>query len=487
MQNLLDQSAVALARRIRTREVSPVEVIDQHITRIEAVNPAINAVIADRFERARDEARAAEVRLMQPSTAAEDLPPLFGLPFTTKEFIAAEGMPLSAGIWSRRETRATEDAETIRRLRNAGAILVGITNVPEGGLWLETYNTVYGHTLNPWNPRRTSGGSSGGEGAIISAGGVAFGLGADIGGSIRIPAAFCGIVGHKPTGRMVPNTGLWPLPEGELSAYHVCGPMTRRVEDVMPILRTLAGPDGVDPVTRPWTLEDETKIDLRDVTVYPLETNGRTRVWNRMRVAVREATDALAARGAKIGQLDLPSMRRAFEIWSAMMTTAGETLYTEVLGNGTPVALPREFLRVVRGRSRHTLPALIVAAADVLARRLPGTLDRMVQAGRALQHDLEDILGPRGVLLHPPYTRPAPRHFGPLITPFDFVCTALFNVMEFPSTTLPVGFDRHGLPVGVQVIGRRGADALTVAVASALERDFGGWRRSEPRADRRVA
>lgn len=476
---MLDQSALSLARRIRLRELSPVEVIDSHIARTEAVNPAINAVIADRFERARAEARAAEDRLMRSDPA--ELPPLFGLPYTAKEYIAAEGMPLSAGIWSRRDTRATEDAETIRRLRQAGAILIGITNVPEGGLWLETYNNVYGRTVNPWDPRRSAGGSSGGEGAIISSGGATFGLGADIGGSIRIPAAFCGIVGHKPTGRMVPNTGFWPPAEGELSAYLVCGPMTRRVEDVMPILRAIAGPDGVDPVTREWTLEDESAIDLRDVTVFPVETNGRTRVWNRMRVAVRDAADALAARGATIKPLNLPRMRRAFEIWSAMMNSAGETTYAEVLGDGEPVALPRELLRAATGRSHHTLPALIVAAADVLARRLPTTLERMVRAGRALQHELEDILGPRGVLLHPPYTRPAPRHHGPLLTPFDFVCTALFNVMEFPSTTLPVGFDRNGLPVGVQVIGRRGADALTVAVASALEEDFGGWRRSEPR------
>ena len=136
----------------------------------------------------------------------------------------------SAGIWSRREVRAEADAEIIRRLDRAGAILVGMSNVPEAGLWMETYNDIHGRTVNPWNPARTAGGSSGGEGAIVAVGGVPFGLGADVGGSIRIPAAFCGTVGHKPTGRMVPNTGFWPPAAGtELSAYLTCGPLCRRV------------------------------------------------------------------------------------------------------------------------------------------------------------------------------------------------------------------------------------------------------------------
>jgi fatty acid amide hydrolase 2 len=252
---LFDDSAIALAEKIRRREISPVEVVDAHIDRIRAVNPAINAVVAQRFEQARAEARAAEARVMS-TEDPRDLPPLLGLPYTAKEYIMAKGMPLSAGIWARRNVKADRDATTVTRLAEAGAILVGITNVPEGGLWMETYNDVYGRTVNPWDPKRSAGGSSGGEGAIVATGAVAFGLGADVGGSIRIPAAFCGTVGHKPTGRMVPNTGFWPQCHGDLSAYLVCGPLCRRVEDVMPIMRVLAGPDGHDDVVEPWTLGD---------------------------------------------------------------------------------------------------------------------------------------------------------------------------------------------------------------------------------------
>lgn len=477
MHELLDASAVTLARWIRQRKLSPVELLDTLVARIADVNPAINAVIAERYDAARLEARAAEQRVQADPT--DSLPPLLGLPYTAKEYISARGMPLSAGIWSRRHVRADSDAETVARLARAGAILVGITNVPEGGLWMETYNDVYGRTRNPWDLRRTAGGSSGGEGAIVASGGVAFGLGADVGGSIRIPAAFCGCVGHKPTGRMVPNTGFWPPASGDLSAYLVCGPLTRRVEDIFPILTTLAGPDGVDAVVKPWTLERPDSIDLRDVTVYPMPGDGRVRVRAPMLAALDRATEALAAAGARVASLESRRMRQAFPIWTAMMSMSGSPPYSEILGDEQPLAVVRELARLLLGRSRHTLPAVLVVGLEKLASHFPGRKHAMVDVGRALQAELEEALGPRGVLLFPPYTRPAPRHGLPLLTPFDFVCTGLFNVLEFPSTTLPILWHR-GLPVGVQVVGRRGTDGLTVAVAAALERAFGGWRRANP-------
>ncbi|HET6585944.1 MAG TPA: amidase [Nannocystaceae bacterium] len=479
MTELLDVSAMALARWIREKRVSPREVVEAHIDRIVAVNPALNAVIAQRFDQARAEAREAEALVMRTSDPAT-LPPLLGLPYTTKEYIQAKGMPLSAGIWSRRHVKADDDAETVRRLGRAGAILVGITNVPEGGLWLETYNDVYGRTVNPWDRSRSAGGSSGGEGAIVAAGGVAFGLGADVGGSIRIPAAFCGTVGHKPSGRLVPNTGFWPQARGELSAYLVCGPLTRKVEDVMPILRVLAGPDGVDEVVRPFELDDPARVDLRDVVVYPAETNGSTRVSAANRQAVHDAAAALRERGATLRELDAAKMKRAVMIWSAMMATSGGPSYAEVLGNGTAISPGRELLRLALGRSHHTLPALVIVGLEQLAARMPGQVEKAVAQGKALQAELEELLGKNGVMLHPPYSSPAPRHYRPMLRPFDFVCTGLFNVLEFPSTVVPLGFDGDGLPLSVQVIGRRGADGLTIAVAGALESDFGGWKRASP-------
>ncbi len=477
--SVLDRSAMDLAAMVRRKEVSVLELVDAHIAQIEAVNPAVNAVIATRFEHARDEAKAADARLG--SSDPEALPPLFGLPYTTKEYIMAKGMPLTAGIWRRRGATASEDATTVARLREAGAILVGITNVPEGGLWMETYNDVYGRTVNPWSMEHTAGGSSGGEGAIVATSGVAFGLGADVGGSIRIPAAFCGTVGHKPTGRMVPNTGFWPpAGEGDLSGYLVIGPLTRRVEDVMPILRALAGPDGRDRVVKEWALGDPESVDLRDVTVYPVPSNGFTWVSEENRQAVHTAARALQERGARVGTLDTPRMKKAFPIWAAMMATGGGPPYAKVLGDGSPISPMRELARLLLGRSHHTLPALVIAGLEELLATLPSSVDKAVADGHALRDELERVLGPRGVLLHPPYSRTAPRHGRSLLTPLDFVCTGLFNVLELPSTVVPMGFSKAGLPRAVQVIGGRGLDHLTVAVAGRLEDEFGGWRRAQP-------
>lgn len=480
MTKLLDRSAMELAAMVARREVSPVELVDAHLAQIDAVNPSLNAVVSRCYDEARAAAREAETMVMS-TKDPRSLPPLLGLPYTTKEYISVRGMPLTAGVWRRRGKIAGTDATIVQRLRDAGAILVGMTNVPEGGLWMETYNDVYGRTVNPWSSAHTAGGSSGGEGAIVAAGGVAFGLGADVGGSIRIPSAFCGIVGHKPTGRLVPNTGFWPpAGEGDLSAYLVCGPMTRRVEDVMPILRVLAGPDGNDRVVREWELDDPATVDLADVTVYPVDRTGFIRISEDNRQAVHDATEALRARGATVGTLDAPKMKQAFQIWAAMMATGGGPAYAEVLGDGEPITSGRELLRLALRRSHHTLPALVIAAAEQVLGRLPSTVDQAIADGHALRDQLEQLLGPRGVLLHPPYSRPAPKHYRPLLTPFDFVCTGLFNVMEMPSTVVPLGFNGDGLPLSVQVIGRRGADHLTVAVAGALEQDFGGWKRAHP-------
>lgn len=486
MDAVLRASVVELAARIRTREISPVEVVDLHIRRIQEVNGVLNAVVADRFDAARREAREAEARVMAKSSDPATLPPLLGVPCTIKEFIAVTGMPVSAGVVARRDVRATEDATVVRRVRDAGAIVLGVTNIPEGGLWMETDNRVYGRTSNPWDLTRTSGGSTGGEGAIIAAGGSPFGIGADVGGSIRIPAAFCGIVGHKPTGRLVPNTGYWPPLTGNLSAFLVCGPMTRRVADLMPILRILAGPDGQDAVVRPFALGDPQAVDLSQVAVYPIELPGRVRMSAPMIQAVRKATAALRARGAHVRTLHSKGLTRALEIWSAMMADAPGPPYTEVLGNGTPVPFFTELCKLPFGRSRHTIPGLTMVALETIVKRVPGGVGPFVKKGLKLQADLEAELGENGVLLYPPCTRPAPKHGGLLLTPIDFVCTAIFNVLEFPSTQVPIGFDAGTLPVGVQVVARRGNDHLTIAVAGALEEEFGGWVRAEPTAGART-
>jgi fatty acid amide hydrolase 2 len=470
MRPLYAYTVRELAALIRQRQVSPVEVVDAHIQRIEAVNPAINAVVATRFDQAQKEAKQAEERQMRNG----DLPPLLGVPCTIKDFYAVNGMPQTGGLWRRRNEIATEDAEVVRRVREAGAIVLGVTNVPEGGLWLETHNRVYGRTNNPWNVSRTAGGSSGGEGAIVAAGGAAFGLGSDIGGSIRLPAAFCGIAGHKPTGRMVPNTGHWPPLEGSLRAYLACGPLARSVSDLALLLPLLAGPcPATRDFVKEWPLGDPAAVDLSKLRVFPIEES-TMKPHPSMRDAVRAATRVLEARGARVQRLKSDVLKRAIWIWAAMMFEEGSASYAELVSGDEHLPVLPELGKLVLGRSRHTTPVLAVIVAQRIMKYLPeGRNARLAAAGRELQLELENLLGDDGVILHPPYTQPAPRHGVPLLSPLDGGFTALFNVLELPATVLPTGLDRQGLPLGVQVAAKRGNDHLTLAVASAVEAELG--------------
>src|SRR3954452_20892027 len=189
----------------------------------------------DRLATARKEPDAADRRLAD----GGDVGPLHGVPCTIKESFAVAGMPNSAGVVARRDHRAQRDATSVQRIRAAGAIVLGVTNTSELTLWIESTNRLYGRTGNAHDPRRTAGGSSGGEGVAVGAGGAPFGLGTDFGGSIRLPAFFNGAFGLKPSPGLVPLTGQWPQPQGEAAALLALGPLTRRAEDLMPLLRVL--------------------------------------------------------------------------------------------------------------------------------------------------------------------------------------------------------------------------------------------------------
>lgn len=481
-EDLLDAAAIDIAAKIRRREVSAREVVDAHVARLEQQNPLLNAVVVDRYPAAKREADALDARIAREGT--ESLPPLAGVPCTIKEFFGVTGLPQTGGLVARRNAWAKEDAPIVRRLRDAGAIVLGVTNVPEGGLWMETENRLYGRTNNPWDVRRTPGGSSGGEGATVGCGGAAFGLGSDVGGSIRIPAAFCGTVGHKPTGRLIPNSGQFPAAEGEASAFLTPGPLTRRVRDVMPLLRILAGPDPGDPITRPMELGDPASVDLRGMVVIPVPHAGRVRVSSVMRDAVDASARALEARGAIVRDAVVPELRDGLLMWAAMLDAVSTSRYDAILaddGSGehrTMSPFLELLVKLPLGRSSFTFPALVVAAVDQLLTRLPKMGQRFIDGARALQARLEGLIGDRGVLLHPPYTRPAPPHRQALLTPFDPTCTAVFNVLEYPVTVVPTGFDPHGMPVAVQVVSGRGKDHVTIAAAQALEDQFGGWKRA---------
>jgi fatty acid amide hydrolase 2 len=384
-------------------------------------------------------------------------------------------MRQTSGLYSRRDRVAEKDGTAVFRLRAAGAIPLGVTNVSELMMWMETFNKVYGRTNNPYDPRRTVGGSSGGEGAIIGAGGSPMGLGADIGGSIRMPAFFSGVFGHKPSGGLVPGTGHQPMPENDALRYNSTGPLCRRAEDLLPFLRAVAGPDGEDRGCREMAIGDPETVKLDELTVYDVEDNGVVRVSSELKARQREVAAHLGSLGARVERLTIDGFRRSLEIWSAMMDAAAETRFSELLGDGRPLHPGRELLRFFGGRSSHTLPALGLALFERLPALMPERARRSVALGRALKLELEARLGPRGVILYPPYPETAPRHYRALVPPFNWQYTAIFNVLEFPVTAAPLGLSARGLPLGVQIASVPGNDHVTIAVALELERRFGGW------------
>ncbi|MBW1988926.1 MAG: amidase [Deltaproteobacteria bacterium] len=467
--NLLTMSATRMARLIAESVISSQDAVAAHIDRLVHSNPRLNAVVVPRYEQAMEEARLADEFLAE--NGPEACGPFHGVPCTIKESFAFAGLPNTSGMVSRKPIRAAQDAPTVTRLKKSGAVPLGLTNTSELCMWMESSNKVYGVTNNAYDRRRIAGGSSGGEGSVIGSGASPFGLGSDVGGSIRMPAFFNGVFGHKPTGGLVPNTGQIPEPENELSYYTTTGPLCRRAEDLMPLLRVLAGPDGKDPQCKEMPLGDPAGVRVADLTVTSIPGNGAVRVDPRLAEAQEAVVRALAAEGCRVRRARVPRLKNSFFIWSSMLMNADQTPFHHMLTGG---ALTHPLLLLARwavGRSPHTLPAIILS----LLEKLPLPVEKFIREGEHLREDLLEILGDDGVILYPSYSCPAPPHHLPLVKVDHFTYTAIINVMGFPATQVPLGVTRTGVPLGVQVVGRPGADHETIAVAMELERIFGGW------------
>lgn len=472
MNPLLELSAVELAARIRRREVSPVEVVEVHIRRIEEVNGALNAVVRPLFAAAHAEARAAERRLLARESG---LPPFLGVPFTSKEHLEVRGLPNTGGLVRRRHVVAPRDATVVARMREAGFVLLGTTNVPEGLTWYECYNKVYGRTANAYSPRHTPGGSSGGEGAIIGAGGSPVGLGGDMGGSIRLPAFFNGIVGHKPSGGRLPETGAWPGAKGLIARYKVLGPMARRVADLRAVMPILARPDGKDlSVDGPaWA---ERPRAPREVRVLWFDDNGVMPPSPGVASAVRDAVQALERLGCPVERYRPMHLERGFQMWANALAQSGGPKFNDVIADGGELDLLAEWLRWPVRRSAHTFPVLALAALEKAIAKAPRWGKQMADLRHQMQAEIEARLGDDGVLVCPVFHRAAPRHgLHAMLHFLGFTYSGTFNPLELPSTAVPTGFD-GGLPVGVQVLGARQEDDLTLTVAGWIEQALGGWR-----------
>lgn len=480
VNELYRASALDLAAMIRTGRVSSREVVEAHIAKIRRVNPRLNAMVRDRFDDARLEADAADaLRARRP----DELPPLHGVPCTIKESFSVTGMPWTAGLVSRRDKLATDDAVTVKRLRAAGAIVLGVTNTSELCMWMESVNKVYGRTTSAYDAGRTSGGSSGGEGAIVGSGASPFGLGSDIGGSIRMPAFFNGIFGHKPSGGLVPGSGQFPQAMGAGAMMLSTGPLTRKAGDLMPLLRLLAGPDAGDPMCRPMHLGDPSDVDLSTVTVHDVRDDKslqRYPIETALLDAQEAAVRALAQRGARVVKTSVPGLSDAFELWGAAMHSRNEASFLSYLINpaGAPMStmdVLRELPSSIVNRSDFTLPALALALVENVPAMWSTRMTTMTARVERLRGRVDALLGSRDLMLFPSHPRVAPKHHAPLLRFPDAGFTGVFNVLEVPVTQVPLGLDARALPVGVQVIGPRGQDHVPIAAALALEEALGGW------------
>jgi fatty acid amide hydrolase 2 len=454
------RSAVELARAIRRRELTAVEVVGAHIELHRRVAPRINAVVAERFDAALADAAAADALV----ASGAEVPPFLGVPFTVKETIAVEGMPQSAGVVARRDYRSPANAPAVQRLVDAGAIPLGVTNTSELTLWLESHNRLYGRTNNPYDMRRTAGGSSGGEGAAVGSGASPFGLGSDIAGSIRVPALFCGVFGHKPSAGLVSNDGMWPPTSGDSGRMLGVGPLARRGEDLFAVLELLAGKSlRAGP--------QDVSFDRMTVTV--VESASRTPISQELRDARERAVGALLAAGATVRRARLRSWRRAVAPYLATLRAGNPVTHPtlsllEESGEERP-----SFSSLLRRNQPHTASTRVLLAAELLPESRPRA--RALRAARSLVSELLDAIGD-GVLLHPAHPRPAPRHGRTFGRPWLLTPAAVFNLAQVPVTEVPLGLGESHLPVGIQVAAGRGQDHVSIAVALELERVFGGWR-----------
>ena len=468
---LTERSALELAAAIRAGEASSREVVEAHVEVLERVNPRLNAIVIERYDDARAEADAADARVAE-APDPDSLPPLLGVPCTIKESLGLSGYAQCAGVVARREQACQRSATIVDRILAAGAIPLGLTNVSELTLWVETENRVYGRTRNPYDLARTAGGSSGGEAAAVATGGSPFGLGTDFGGSIRLPAFFNGVFGHKPSLGLLPMTGHWPMAVGPSTAFAVTGPIARRAEDLIVLLRAIAGPDGADETVEPIELGDPEAVELDGLRVVVSESGTLGATGRELALARERAAGALAAAGARIERVDTRSMRRALEIYLATIATTGTTMSDLLEGAGAEMPTIRQVLR--RG-GPHTVATRISIVVDRLSRRVPeGRWRKMAAAHESFKRELGDAIGD-GVLLHPPGPKVAPKH-GRTVGRLWWIHPCLvFNVAGTPVTQVPLGLNDDGLPLGVQVVAGRGRDHVTVAVAQELERVFGGW------------
>jgi amidase len=460
MNSLTRLSAAEMAEQVSQKKISPVELVEAHLDAIHRLNPKLNAFVSVDEESSLQAARVAEEAVLR----SEKLGSLHGVPVTIKSAIDVAGLPCETGSRLRAGNVATVDAPLVERLKKAGAIVLGNTNVPELLMAYETDNLLYGRTNSPWDLERTPGGSSGGESAAIAACCSAGGVGSDGGGSIRVPAHYTGICGLKPTPGRVPATGHFPASAGPFAQLGVVGPMARTVRDVRLLFDAMAGPDSGDPSAAPAPLRHPTNQEVRSLHVGYFEDDGQNPVTPETRAAVRVAADQLKDAGFRVSPFRPDGLKRARELWWQLFGLAGGFVLGPMTKGRESELSPilSEFIDIVKADPPLTLESFMTTL-----------LDRDGLRAQFLRQ-MEDF----PVLVCPVCCVPAFRHGerqwtveGKTVKYLDAMTyTQWFNLLGNPAIVVPVGRSPEGLPIGVQVVGRPYGEEEILAVAAEIER-----------------
>ena len=477
MGELAFESATALSAKLRAREIGCLELLEHHLARVERHNPALNAIVVLDVERARERARAADAALAR----GELWGVLHGLPMTVKEAFDVAGLPTTWGVPEYRDHRPERNALLVDRLLAAGAVPFGKTNVPFRLTDWQTFNEVYGTTSNPWDLSRAPGGSSGGSAAALAAGLAPLEIGSDIGGSIRNPAHFCGVCGHKPSYGAVPQDGHWMPGWIAPPDLNVCGPLARTPEDLALALDVIAGPSAMDAPGWHLDLPAPRRSALQDFRVAVMLDDPNCAVDRAITDRIQRVADRLARLGARVDDRVRPDLdtARAFR------------LFLQLLRAITTASLPAESFE----QARRDAAALAPDDDSYLARVARATVQpyrdwfladeerwQMRVRWAAFFEEWDVLLCPAAASPAFPHDQERPRPErrievnGRLESYNDQLFWAgLFGMAYLPSTVIQAGQAPSGLPVGVQIVGPYLGDRTTLELARLLGREIGGF------------
>ena len=442
----------ALADAIRDGRVSSAEVVEACLARIEEVNGQLNAVFQIQHDAARGRAAEADRAL----EAGEVWGPLHGVPMTIKDSLDTAGVISTGGTQGRASFVPEQDATVVARLKAAGAILLGKTNTPEFTLSFETDNLVYGMTHNPWNLSHSPGGSSGGAAALIAAGGTPFDIGSDYGGSIRLPAHFCGIAGLKPSAGRVPRTGhIYPF-GGIQDSFQQIGPLARSVEDLSLLLEIIHGPDGIDPGLAPLVWGDPDAVDLSSLRVSFHTDNGIATPTPETQETVRAAAAALAGVVADVTEARPAPVVQAMDLFALYLWDAGAAV---------------QRLARAAGTTEMSIATPPVEALDA------ATLDALVDGWYGFRSGMHRFMADYDAIVCPVNAAPAPPHGPEMDDLTRFSYTFTYNLTGWPGAVVRAGTSPDRLPIGVQIVTRPGREDVALRLAQHVETELGGYRR----------